>query len=281
MKVGVSTLPDFAKDTTDRNRTSPMAFTGNKFEFRMLGSSDSIACTNIMMNTIVADELEIFADKLEKSDDFIKSVHELVRETIKNHDAILFDGNGYSDEWVKEAERRGLLNLKTAVDAFPHYIKPENIKMFEHHKVYTAAEMHARYEILIQGYSKVLNIEALTMIGMVKKDYLPSVSQYLSNLCDAVSTRQAVSKSIPCDAEKELIKLLAPLSDKMYKEVCALESSLKSVPDGTATEISVYFKNEIVPKMEELRKIVDTIEVNTDRQCWPVPSYGDIIFSVK
>jgi len=281
MKVGVTTLPDFAKDTTDRNRTSPMAFTGNKFEFRMLGSSDSIACTNIMMNTIVADELENFANKLEKADDFIKAVHELVRKTIKDHDAILFDGNGYSDEWVKEAEKRGLLNLKTAVDAFPHYIKEENIKMFEHHKVYTATEMNARYEILIQGYSKVINIEALTMIGMVKKDYIPSISQYISNLCDAVSARQAVSKHIPCETEKELISLLAPLSDKMYKEVCDLEYALKSAPEGNATELALYFKNEIVPKMEALRKTVDSIEVNTDRQCWPVPSYGDIIFSVK
>jgi len=281
MTVGVSALPKFAKDTTDRNRTSPFAFTGNKFEFRMVGSKESIGCANIMLNTIVADELERIADKLENSKDFIKDVNNIVKEIIKNHDAILFNGNGYSDEWVLEAEKRGLLNLRTAVDAFPHYIKPENISMFEHHKVYTGAEMNARYEILVEEYSKVINIEALSMIGMVKKDYIPSVSQYITNLCDAVSARQAVSSDIPCETEKALIKKLAPLSEKMYKEVMELENALKNAPDSTATERAVYFKDEIIIRMADLRKTVDEAEMYTDRQCWPVPSYGDVIFSVK
>ncbi len=281
MTVGVSALPRFARDTTDRNRTSPFAFTGNKFEFRMLGSSDSIACTNIMLNTMVADELEKMADRLEKSDNFIEDVHKIVKEIITEHDSIIFNGNGYSDEWVKEAEERGLLNLKTAIDAFPHYIKQENIDMFEHHKVYTGAEMNARYEILVDEYSKLINIEALIMIGMVKKDYVPAVSQYITNLCDAISARQAVCEEIPCEAEKSLIKKLAPMSDKMYKEASELEEALKNAPKGTVTEVAVYFKEKVTTKMAELRKTVDELEASTDRQCWPVPSYGDVIFSVK
>lgn len=281
MTVGVSTLPRISRDNTDRNRTSPFAFTGNKFEFRSVGSSDSIGCANIMLNTIVADELEHFADALEKSDDFIKDVHELVKETLKEHDAIIFDGNGYSDEWVKEAGKRGLLNLKTAVDAFPYYLKEDNIKLFEHHKVYTGAEMHARYEILMEEYSKVINIEALSMVGMVKKDYIPSVSQYITNLCDAISAKQAVCETISVKTEKSLVELLSGALDKMFEQVTGLEAALKASTESDATKRAVYFKDEIVPKMEELRKTVDGAEIYTDRQCWPVPSYGDVIFSVK
>ena len=281
MTVGVSTLPRISRDNTDRNRTSPFAFTGNKFEFRSVGSSDSIGCANIMLNTIVADELEHFADALEKSDDFIKDVHELVKETLKKHDAIIFDGNGYSDEWVKEAEKRGLLNLKTAVDAFPYYLKEANIKLFEHHKVYTGAEMRARYEILMEEYSKVINIEALSMVGMVKKDYIPSVSQYITNLCDAISAKQAVCETISVKTEKSLVELLSAALDKMFEQVTGLEAALKASNEQDATKRAIYFKDEIVPKMEELRKTVDGAEIYTDRQCWPVPSYGDVIFSVK
>lgn len=281
MTVGVSTLPRISRDNTDRNRTSPFAFTGNKFEFRSVGSSDSIGCANIMLNTVVADELEHFADALEKSDDFIKDVHELVKETLKKHDAIIFDGNGYSDEWVREAEKRGLLNLKTAVDAFPYYLKEANIKLFEHHKVYTGAEMHARYEILMEEYSKVINIEALSMVGMVKKDYIPSVSQYITNLCDAISAKQAVCETISVKTEKSLVELLSAALDKMFEQVTGLEAALKASNEPDATKRAIYFKDEIVPKMEELRKTVDGAEIYTDRQCWPVPSYGDVIFSVK
>lgn len=281
MTVGVSALPRFSKDTTDRNRTSPFAFTGNKFEFRMLGSSDSIACTNIMLNTMVADELERIADKLEKSSNFIDDVHKIVREIIKEHDKIIFNGNGYSDEWVEEAEKRGLLNLRTAVDAFPYYIKKENVDMFEHHKVYTGAEMNARYEILMEEYSKVLNIEALSMIGMVKKDYIPAASEYITNLCNSISARKAVCGEIPFETEKAVLKKIAPLADKMFEQVTELEEKLITSPRGNATERSVYFKNEIVGRMEDLRKTVDSIEVYADRRIWPVPSYGDIIFSVK
>ena len=281
MTVGVSTLPRISRDNTDRNRTSPFAFTGNKFEFRSVGSNDSIGCANIMLNTIVADELEQFADVLEKSDNFIQDVHDLVKKTLTEHDAIIFGGNGYSDEWVEEAKKRGLLNLRTAVDAFPYYIKEENIKLFEHHKVYTGAEVHARYEILMEEYSKVINIEALSMIGMVKKDYIPSVSQYITNLCDAISAKQAVCESISVKTEKNIAERLSTALDAMFDQVTELEETLKNCKESDATKRAIYFKDKIVPLMQALRKTVDGAEVYTDRQCWPVPSYGDVIFSVK
>lgn len=281
MTVGVSALPRISRDTTDRNRTSPFAFTGNKFEFRMLGSSDSIACTNIMLNTMVADELSAMADRLERSEHFIDDVHSLVKEMITKHDAIIFNGNGYSPEWIEEAERRGLLNLKTAIDAFPYYTKEENVAMFERHKVYTGEEMKARCEILVDEYSKIINIEALAMIGMVKKDYIPAVSKHITSLCGAVAARAAIGGDIPCNSEKTLIKKLSAMSDKMFEAVTELETAVKSAPSGSAIETAVYFKDEIVTRMDSLRAIVDGIEVYTDRTLWPVPSVGDVIFSVK
>ena len=234
-----------------------------------------------MLNTIVADELEIFADKLEKEDDFIKAVHELVKDTINEHDAIIFNGNGYAEEWVEEAEKRGLLNLKTAVDALPYYIKEENIKMFEHHKVYTSSDLHARYEILMQSYTKIINIEVLTMIEMVRKDYIPAVSKYITNLCEAAAAKERISKHIPCETEKESITFISSLLDRMYQEVNDLDVILKAAPYSDTTETAVYFKDNIVPQMKKLRQTVDLTERHADRKCWPVPSYGDIIFSVR
>ena len=201
MKLGVDVLPAFPKDNTDRNRTSPFAFTGNKFEFRMLGSTASVADPNIVLNTIVAEELRVFADELEKSDDFTAAVGALVKKTIKEHKRIIFNGNGYSDEWKAEAAKRGLLNLRSTVDALPEMIKPANIDVFVKHKVYTEAEIDSRYEIQLENYSKTINIEALTAIDMVRKDYIPAVSAYTSELSSTVLAKKAVCESIPCDSE--------------------------------------------------------------------------------
>ncbi len=281
MKVGVSVLPEFPKDSTDRNRTSPFAFTGNKFEFRMLGSNDSIACSNIMLNTMVADELQLFADELEKADDFLTAVHELVRRIIKEHDAIIFDGNGYSGDWVKEAERRGLLNLESTVDALPYYIRPENIEMFKRHKVYNETEMRARYEILLEEYSKVVNIEGLTMVDMVKKDYTPAISNIQRNLCDTILAKRNVCPDIPFEAEKLSLQRISTLADKIFAANGELDDALKNVPEGTALEVATYYRREVVSRMKSLRALVDEIEAHSDRNFWPVPSYGDLIFSIK
>ncbi len=281
MKVGVNALPEFPKDSTDRNRTSPFAFTGNKFEFRMLGSSDSIGCTNIMLNTIVADELKDIADKLEGADDFIGEVHNIVKSLIEEHDVIIFNGNGYSDEWVEEAEKRGLLNLKSTVEALSHYVTPENIALFKRHKVYNETEMRARYEILMEEYSKLINIEALTMVEMVKKDYSPAISDYQRNLCDTILAKQSVCDSIPCTAETETLKKISALADNIFAKNNELDNALKNVPNTDVTTISTYYRNTVFELMGELRQMVDAVEAETDREFWPVPSYGDIIFSVK
>ena len=281
MKVGVNALPAFPKDSTDRNRTSPFAFTGNKFEFRMLGSSASIACSNIMLNTMVADELKLFADELEGKPDFLDAVHTLVKRIITEHDAIIFDGNGYSEEWVKEAEKRGLLNLETTVDALPYYIRQENLDLFKRHGVYNETEMRARYEILLEEYSKLVNIEALTMVDMVKKDYTPAISDIQKGLCDTILAKRAVGEDIPMETEKNALKKVASIADEITGVNDALDSALKNVPTGDALETARYYRDQVVSKMNKLRTLVDTVEAESDRGYWPVPSYGDLIFSIK
>ncbi len=281
MKVGVNALPAFPKDSTDRNRTSPFAFTGNKFEFRMLGSSASIACSNIMLNTMVADELMLFADELEGQEDFLSAVHSLVKRTIIDHDAIIFDGNGYSEEWVEEAEKRGLLNLTSTVDALPYYVRQENLDMFKRHKVYSETEMRARYEILLQEYSKLVNIEGLVMVDMVKKDYSPAIRDIQKGLCDTILSKRSVSKDIPCKTETEALNKIATAADEITEVNNALDAALKCVPTGTALEVATHYRKQVVPKMARLRALVDNIEAESDRSYWPVPSYGDIIFSIK
>ncbi len=281
MKVGVNALPAFPKDSTDRNRTSPFAFTGNKFEFRMLGSSASIACSNIMLNTMVADELKDFADELEGKKDFLGAVHALVKRVITEHDAIIFDGNGYSEDWVKEAEKRGLLNLESTVDALPYYIRPENLELFKRHGVYNETEMRARYEILLEEYSKLVNIEALTMVDMVKKDYSPAITDIQKALCDAIIAKRTVSEDIPCETEKKALERIAKSADEITEVNMALDNALKNVPNGNALETAVYYRHEIVSKMTKLRSLVDSVEAEGDRGYWPVPSYGDLIFSIK
>lgn len=279
MKLGVDTLPDLPKDTTDRNRTSPFAFTGNKFEFRMLGSTFSIAGPNIIINTIVADELRQFADELEGAKDFNEALHELVARTIKEHKRIIFNGNNYTEEWTKEAKKRGLLNLRNSAEALPYFASKKNIELFERNDVFTEREVRSRTEIMLENYGKVLTIEALTMIEMGKKDIFPAVNSYINDLCAAVSAKSAMGAS--CAAEKELIKKLSASNEAMYFKIGEIEQLLVEVKGITDAEQSArFFADKIIPVMQEMRAYADDMEVNTAKKYWPFPTYGDILFSV-
>jgi glutamine synthetase len=280
MQLGVDVLPAFPKDNTDRNRTSPFAFTGNKFEFRMLGSTASVADPNIVLNTIVAEELSNFADQLEKSNDLNAAVNEIVKRTIKDHKRIIFNGNGYSDEWKAEAEKRGLLNLVTTIDALPEMIKQKNIDVFVKHKVYTEAEIKSRYEIQLENYSKTLNIEALTAIDMVRKDYIPAITAYTATLADTILSKKAVSKDIPCDPEEYTLKKLSELNKTVFQKVAELEAADQKASKLLGKEQADVFNLEVIPTMEELRAAVDEAEKITSDAYWPVPSYGDLIFRI-
>ena len=282
LQTGVHVLPDLAMDTTDRNRTSPFAFTGNKFEFRMLGSAISISCPNIMLNTIAAEELRQFADELEGTADLEGDVRKIVRRVMQQHKRIIFNGDGYSEAWTEEAKRRGLLNLPTTVDALPRYLDQKNVELFTSHKIYTEAEMEARYETIIEEYSKTLNIEALTMSEMVRRDILPAVSGYVASLAEAVASKRAAVVGLPCAAETSLIQKLSSLLDSAYEKVEALDTL---VADGKAEShnaltVATYYKDVIIPAMNELRAVVDQMEVDTASQFWPYPSYGDLMFRV-
>ncbi len=282
MKVGVHVLPRFAKDTTDRNRTSPFAFTGNKFEFRALGSAASISGPNIVLNTTVAESLKQFADELEKADDFDNALHDLIKRTIKEHKKILFSGNGYDDAWVKEAEGRGLLNLRTTPDCLPCYIWDKNVKLFEAHKVFTATEMRARYEILLDNYSKTINIEALTMLDMAKKDILPASASFMGHLSDVVNAKKSACKDIACTYEENIISRLSELTNKMFEDVQALEKELEAKKEIVdAQKLAEYYKDTIISRMEKIRASADAIEVMTERTYWPYPSYADLLFGVR
>ena len=279
MKLGVDTLPDLPKDTTDRNRTSPFAFTGNKFEFRMLGSTFSIAGPNIIINTIVADELRQFADELEGAKDFNEALHELVARTIKEHKRIIFNGNNYTEEWTKEAKKRGLLNLRNSAEALPYFASKKNIELFERNDVFTEREVRSRMEIMLENYSKVLTIEALTMIEMGKKDIFPAVNSYINDLCAAATAKSSMGAS--CEAEKELIKKLSASNEAMYFKIGEIEQLLVEVKGITDVEKSArFFADKIIPVMQEMRAYADDMEVNTAKKYWPFPTYGDILFSV-
>lgn len=281
MELGVDVLPSFPKDNTDRNRTSPFAFTGNKFEFRMLGSTASVADPNIVLNTIVAEELKQFADALEQADDFNEAMNALVKKTISEHKRIIFNGNGYSDEWQTEAEKRGLLNLKSTVDALPSLTKEKNIQLFSSHKVYSEAEVISKYEILLENYSKIINIEALTMIDMVNKDYLPAISAYTVELSNTVISKKSVSEQISCEAETGLITRLSDLSAKIYSTVNHLsEIERKAAATDDAYTQARLYHDEVFATMNQLRDYVDAAEAITAEDYWPVPSYGDLIFRV-
>ncbi len=280
--VGVHVLPRLPRDNTDRNRTSPFAFTGNKFEFRMLGSSDSIACTNYILNTIVADSLMEFADQLEQAKDFNKELQALVKNTLNAHKRIIFNGDGYTEEWAQEAERRGLLNLKTTVDALPYYIRPENIALFERHGIFHAPEIYSRYEILMENYCKVLNIEGLTMLDMAKKDIFPAVSAYSGALSKNALAKKELSSSISCESEIALIEKLSKLSSCLMKSADELENALMGAAEcGDIRATAEYYRDQVIPRMQELRAVGDQIEVNLGEEYLPYPTYGQLLFSVS
>ena len=283
MEIGVNVLPSFTKDTTDRNRTSPFAFTGNKFEFRSLGSQLNIACPNIMLNTIIADELEQFADELEgKSDDFMSALNALIKRVIKEHKRIIFNGDGYADSWKAEAAKRGLTNLPTTVDALPHYTDEKNVKLFTKHKIYTEVEMQSRQDIILETYAKTINIEALTASDMVKRDILPAVSSYVAELASGVATKKAISDDIPCEAELDIIKRLSGLQDCAYKKLAALDNAIIGVKEvgEDPIEVATYYKDSVITAMTELRAVVDEMETLVSSDYWPYPSYGDLMFRV-
>ena len=281
LKIGVHTLPKFPKDTTDRNRTSPFAFTGNKFGFRMLGSSSSVSCTNVVLNTAVAEELKQFADELEGAANFEEALHELIKKTVTDHKRIIFNGNGYDDAWIAEAEKRGLLNLRSTPECLPYSLHEKNMKLFISHKVYSETEMRARYEILSENYCKIINIEALTMIDMAKKDILPAVSKYSHELSDTVIAKAACG-DIESGYEKELLAKVSKLNTAAYKKTEKLEQAvLKAKEISETQELSMYYKDAVFAAMSELRITVDELETMVPADIWPYPSYGDMLFSVK
>ena len=282
MEIGVNVLPSFTKDTTDRNRTSPFAFTGNKFEFRSLGSQLNIACPNIMLNTIIADELEQFADELEGKEDFNGALNALIKRVIKEHKRIIFNGDGYADAWKAEAAKRGLTNLPTTVDALPHYTDEKNVKLFTKHKIYTEVEMQSRQDIILETYAKTINIEALTASDMVKRDIFPAVSSYVAELASGVATKKAISDDIPCEAELDIIKRLSGLQDCAYKKLAALDNAIIGVKEvgEDPIEVATYYKDSVITAMTELRAVVDEMETLVSSDYWPYPSYGDLMFRV-
>ena len=280
LRVGVHVLPRFAKDATDRNRTSPFAFTGNKFEFRMLGSAKSIASANIVLNTAVAESLRSYADRLENVDNFEDALHELIKKTIKDHKRIIFNGNGYDDEWIKEAERRGLYNLPTTPDCLPYMISEKNVKLFEEHKVFTREELEARHEIYFEGYCKTLNIEALTVLDMVNKDILPAVSKYVGKLCKTGERKKLFAAD--CSYEEDIIRELSSLSAFIYNKTNNLENVLSSIKSAANTvEEANMFRDTIIPLMNEIRKAVDEAERAMSSEYWPYPSYADLLFGIR
>ncbi len=282
IKVGVHVLPKFPRDTTDRNRTSPFAFTGNKFEFRMLGSAHSISGTNVVLNTAVAESLRQYADILENADDFETALHDLIKRVIKEHKRIIFNGNGYDDAWIAEAEKRGLLNLKSTPDCVPYYLAPKNVELFTRHKVYSYSEIHARYEIKLENYCKVLHIEALTMLDMVWKDILPAVSAYSKSLTDTALAKKALSAEIDCGFETDLAAKISALTASAVEKTKALEEAVMEGKNiGDSLEFARYYRDVVFAAMNELRIVVDELETHTSSKFWPYPSYGDLLFSVK
>ena len=283
IKLGVHSLPRFSRDTTDRNRTSPFAFTGNKFEFRSLGSANSIACCNIMLNAAVAESLNQYADELEGAENFEDALHELIKRVITDHQRILFDGNGYSDEWVKEAtEVRGLSNLKTTADAMPKLLDKKNVDMLIKHKVFNEAEIQSRCEIMLENYVKTINIEGLTMVDMVRKNYLPAIERYLFRLAQTTSLMKQVSSNVKCNYEVSTMERLSELTDHILVAVTELEESLAKFKElEDVFKSSAFVRDDMLPKMETLRTYVDEAEMLTSERDWPFPSYGELLFSVK
>ncbi len=281
LRIGVHTLPKFPKDTTDRNRTSPFAFTGNKFEFRMLGSSASVSDTNTTLNTAVAEVLRQFADELENAENFKESLHALIKRVIAKHKRIIFNGNGYDDKWIAEAEKRGLSNLLTTPDCMPRFIEEKNVSLFTSHKVYTEREIRSRYEIYLESYCKIIHIEGKTMLDMARKDILPAVSGYSQVLANTLLAKKAVSKKLDCRYEEETLEVISTKAAEAYGYLQALENALvglKEIADVTAR--SRYCKDKIITLMKKLRAVVDGLEDVVPADYWPMPTYGDLLFGV-
>ena len=283
MRLGVHTLPKFIRDTTDRNRTSPFAFTGNKFEFRMLGSANSIATTNIMLNGAVAEALKVYADRLEAADDFETALHDMIKKTIKDHKRIIFNGNGYDDAWIKEAtEGRGLLNLRTTPDAYPALLEKKNTDMLISHRIFSMAEIKARYETGLENYAKTVNIEGLTMVDMAVKEIIPAVEAYVKDLSESLAVKMAAVPTASCKYETGLIEKLSSLVDSASDAAAKLTEALEKYQTiGDVTDAACFIRDDILEKMAELRSYCDKAETLTAKKYWPFPTYSDLMFGVK
>ena len=283
MKLGVDVLPRFPRDTTDRNRTSPFAFTGNKFEFRMVGSADSIACANIMLNAAVAESLKIYADRLEGAQDFETALHDMIKKTIKDHKRILFNGNGYDAAWIKEAtEVRGLCNYPTTPDCMPHLLDKKNVDMLTSHKIFSVSELQSRCEIMLENYSTTVIIEANTMVDMARKQILPAVEAYTADLASSIAAKKAVAPELACGYETGLLTKLSGLTDQIAVKTDELEAAVLELKNYTdIKEESCAIRDTILGKMAALRAVADEAETQTSSEYWPFPTYGDLLFSVK
>lgn len=283
VKLGVDVLPKFNRDNTDRNRTSPFAFTGNKFEFRMLGSSNSIACTNIMLNSAVAESLKIYADRLEGAEDFEQALHEMIKKTIKDHKHIIFNGNGYDESWTDVATKeRGLLNYRTTPDCMPHLLDKKNVDMLMSHKVYTEAELKSRCDIMLENYCKAVVIEANTMVGMARTQIAPAIERYAADVAKSAGLKKSLDPGLSCGYEAGLVKRLSKLTDEIAAKTDELEDALLSLHDaGDIIRESEMIRDEVLPVMSELRLPCDEAERLTEKSYWPFPTYADILFSVN
>ena len=281
LQIGVDVLPHIPQDTTDRNRTSPVAFTGNKFEFRMPGSSQSISGPNIALNTIMAEELQWFADRLEGSHDFNGDLHNLIREALTEHKRIIFDGNGYDESWVVEAEKRGLANLRNCAEALPAYVLPKNIELFTRHGVFTASELMARHEIHMENYCKIIHIEAQTLVDMVQHQLLNAASQYTKSLCETIIAKKQALPGITCRVEEALAESISHLTNDLLERYTELKTAVNTVPHtATAEELLKYYHDVVFADMNKVRAIVDHLETLVASDYWPVPTYYDLLFSV-
>ena len=282
VKLGVHALPPLPRDTTDRNRTSPFAFTGNKFEFRMLGSSNSIACANMMLNAAVAESLRQYADRLEQAQDRVAEIHHILRDVIRQHKRILFDGNGYDESWIDEAKARGLLNLPTTADCMPYLLHEKNVEMLTRHGVFSVPELHSRCEIMLDNYCKTVEIEANTMIDMARQDILPAVQSYATHVAQGIAAKRSVVGTLPCTHETKLLEQLSTLTDQIAQGMEALEvvtDRVEQMADVTATSEAV--RDKMLPAMAQLRQAVDQAETITASSFWPYPSYGQLLFGVR
>ena len=282
LKLGVDVLPKFARDTTDRNRTSPFAFTGNKFEFRMLGSSNSISCANIMLNSAVAESLKIYADRLEGVENFEQSLHEMIKKTIKDHKRILFNGNGYDETWIEEAEKRGLMNYRTTPDCMPHLLDKKNVEMLTSHKVFTETELKSRCEIMLDNYCKTVVIEANTMVDMARRQILPAVEAYVKEVSKTAVAKKQFTPDASCGYEKKTVTKLSLLMEQILDKTETLENEIMKVKFISDVKQESYaIRDSILPKMGELRAVADEAETLTADKYWPFPTYGELLFGVK